>query len=115
MFGDADAVDAALRYRLARHATERVNLLRVHRLVGVGDPGHLTLPRAVVGRGNVDRRADEVLADQLERVPARDAFHPLGVARSGIDLNRAITPGRRPRISATSRPALEAVAGSRSC
>src|SRR4029077_2173357 len=57
--------DAALADRLAGDAGERVDLVRREGVVGVGDPGHLLLAGAEVGRRDVDAWADEILAHQL--------------------------------------------------
>ena len=54
------AAHAALRDRLAGDAAERVELSGIERRVGVGDPRHLALAGAVVGRRHVDAGADEV-------------------------------------------------------
>ena len=72
--GFAPAADAALADGLARHARQRVEPVGRHRLVGVDDPRHLALARAVVRRRHVHARTDEVLLDQLVRVPPRHAF-----------------------------------------
>ena len=46
----------------------------IERRVGVGDPRHLALAGAVVGRRDVDAGADEVLLDQFVRVAPGDAL-----------------------------------------
>src|SRR6185503_12328974 len=68
------AADAALPDGLAGHAGQRVELAARHRLVRVGNPRHLARAGAVVGRRHVGARADEVLADELGGVAARDAL-----------------------------------------
>src|SRR5690606_8794970 len=77
------AAHAAGGQRLAGHAPCRVELGRRERRVRVDHPRHLTAARAVVGRGNVDGRADHVAGEQLERVPPGDALElGVGVARA---------------------------------
>jgi hypothetical protein len=80
------------RDRLAGDAGVGVELRRVERLEGVDDPDHLALAGSVVGRGDIERRADEVLLDQLRRV-APDHPLPKPVAhRVGIDPDSALGP-----------------------
>ena len=47
------AGDAVLRHGLARHAGHGVDLVRIERSIGVGDPGHLASPGAHVGSRDV--------------------------------------------------------------
>ena len=88
--GLAPAVDAALRQRLAGDAAARVELSGMQRRVGVGDPRHLALARAVVGRRHVDAGADEVLLHELVRVAPRDPLQLLDRVVLGLDLDAAL-------------------------
>ncbi len=86
----AAAVDAALGERLAGDAADGVELARMERRVGVGNPRHLALAGAVVGRRHVDAGADEVLLHQLVRVAPRDALELLDGVLLRIDLDAAL-------------------------
>ena len=93
--GFAAAVDAAFGDRLSGDARQRFELAGVELAVGIGNPRHLALAGAVVGRRHVDAGADELLAHQLVGVAAGDAlelFH--GVARR-IDLHGALRAAER--------------------
>jgi hypothetical protein len=79
-----------LRQRLAGHAANGVELPRMQGGVGVGHPRHFPLARAVVGRGHVDARADEVLLHQLVGVAARDAFELVDRVRRRFDPDAAL-------------------------
>ena len=87
--------DAARAHRLRGDAAERVHLPGAELAVGVGDPGHFPRTGADVGRGDVEARADEVLADQLEHVAPGD---PLQLSRRvgpGIEPDAALGPAER--------------------
>ena len=62
-----------------------------------GKPKELAaaLARSDVGRRYVDVRADEALADQLTRVPARDALEEAGGLISRIDDHAALGAAKR--------------------
>ena len=87
---------------------ERVELVGRHRLVGVDDPRHLALARAVVRRRHVHAGTDEVLLDQLVRVAPRDAFElferQLARDRSARRPWRRRTARRRSRTCRSSAP-----------
>ena len=61
----------------------------MHRLVGVDDPGHLPLARAIVWSGHIHPRTDEVLLDQFIGVAARHPLQLLDCILRGVDLDRA--------------------------
>ena len=92
----------------AGDARERFELAGVKLPVGVGDPRHLALARAVVGRGHVDAGTDELLAIELVRVAARDALELLDrIARrdrSAPRPSRRRTARRRARTCRSSAP-----------
>ena len=110
--GLGPAADPAGAHRLGGDAAERVELARAELGVGVGDPGHLPRAGAHVGRGDVESRADEVLAHQLEHVAPGD---PLQLAdrvaagdRSGCrpwPRRRGRPPARTCRSSGRPAPA----------
>ncbi len=85
----------ALRDRFARDASHVVEVAGMERVVGVGDPRHLPLAGAVVRRGHVDPRPDEVLADQLGGQPPRDLLQLLGGVRARLHLHAALRAAER--------------------
>ena len=93
--GFAPAADAALADGLARHARQRVETVGRQRLVGVDDPRHLALARAVIRRRHVHARTDEVLLDQLVRVPPRHAFELVERQLARVHLDRALGAAKR--------------------
>ena len=86
----APARDAVQRERLAGDAAEVVDVVRVERAVGVDDPGHLALAGAVVGRRDIDGRADEAVSVEFDHQAARDALNKLGRALVGVDADAAL-------------------------
>ncbi len=88
---------AALRDRLAGDAAEGIELSGIQRGVGVDNPRHLALAGAVVGRGHVDARADEVFLDQFVRVAPRDAFEFLDRVFARVDADAALAAAKRAR------------------
>ena len=80
---------------LARDAGEGVELVGVEDGVGVDDPGHLALARAVVRGGHVDGGADHVLAVEFGDVAAGGAFEEALALGAGVDGRRRPWPRRR--------------------
>ena len=89
------AADAALGDGLAGHAGHRVDRARIERRVRVVDPRHLPRACPVVGRGDVDAGADEVLLDELGRVAARDLLELLHRVLLGVDADAALGAAER--------------------
>ena len=75
---------------LAGDAGEGVELVGVEGGVGIDDPGHLPLAGAVVGGGDVDGRADHVLAVQLGHVAAGGPLEEALALVAGVDADAAL-------------------------
>ena len=87
--------NATLAHRFASDASHAIDIRRLMRRVGAGDPGHFPGAGAHVRRWHIDRRADVILFDQLKREAAGDAFHCLFVVFPGVDHQAALGPAKR--------------------
>ena len=78
--------------RFARDTGIDVRTVHHEILVGVRDPTHLTLARAVIRRGHIDVRTDEVLPDEFRGKPPGHPFPESLRCRQGIDAHTAFRP-----------------------
>ena len=81
--------NAVERDGLAGDATPGIEVRAAERAVGVGDPRHLLLARAIVRRGHIDAGTHEVLLDQLGGVAA-DHASAHGLGRVRVEANAAL-------------------------
>ena len=86
----AAAGDAVQGDGFAGDAAPVVDVFGVQHAVGVGDPGHFALAGAVVGRGHIDGRADEVFLVEFDGEASGDALDEIGVALVRIDADAAL-------------------------
>ena len=87
--------DAVQRQWLARDAGIGVEQVWVEDDVGVGDPGHFLLARAVVRCGHVHGRPDQTLAIELGGVATGDALQKARAAAPSIDADAALRAAER--------------------
>ena len=89
--GGGPAVDAALVDGLPSDAGAGVHVGVADGVgEGVGNPGHLPLPSAHVGRGHVNARSKESLLGQLDGEPPGDPLQLVLAVLLGVDLNSGL-------------------------